>query len=492
MKKYTRYITALALACSLAACGGGGGGTVVGGDSPGGGIGTPGGGGSGTPDPRPGPGNPGGGGGVPAIPGWQVAKLLETTDAQASQVDVSINSAGVGYAVWQQVNGDEREVFASRYTDGKWELVQSVTGSDAGASNPQVAVLDDGEAVAVWRQPSGFFEEAVYFNRTVNKVWQVAKELHLAGGEVSNLELVADAQGKALAVWQHDQALLASAYSAGSFDQVPKQISKGTNSKATAPSVAMIASGDALVAWQEEVFPGQIDIVVRPYLGGDWKRESLLTDNTTANATNPSVAFREASQGVGTSALTPQAFVVWEQLVNLDIAIIGRGTGSIQQGDWGPFNDVANDDDGGTSEPRVAIDPLGNITFTWLQQDRGQPSVSLWARRGAGTRVKIESHDGQVTSPALGVDAQERALVIWTQDLGAGTSMSSNRFDPTTGEWGEPELIGSGLRAAEVLPVLAMNSNGRAIAGWEMNPPLPADAGGRNVMANVYNEPPSP
>jgi hypothetical protein len=331
----------------------------------------------------------------------------------------------------------------------------------------------------------------VYFNRTINKVWQVAKELHLADGEVSNLELVADAQGKALAVWQHDQGLFASSYSAGAFDLDPKQISVRTDSNATAPSIAMIANGDALVAWQEEFFPGDVDIVVRPYLGGVWQEKTNLTNNNSSPASSPSVALRE-DQDFGTNIVVPKAVVAWVQMLGANPNLVSRSASNLQPDAWGDAITLALGDDGTPSEPRVALDARGDQTIIWLQQDGALPSVSLWAQRNAGRPVKIESGDGKVNSPALGVDAQGRALVIWTQDLAAPTSMRSNLFDPVTGDWRGPVSIGSGVRALELAPVLAMNANGRAIAGWEMNPPLPDDAGGRNVMANIYNEPSSP
>jgi hypothetical protein len=438
MKKYTRYITALAVAGTLAACGGGGGDSAV---------------------------------GAPSGPAaWQVAQLLETSDAQASQVDVSINAAGVGYAVWQQVNGAERDVFASRYSDGVWGEAVPVSGAGGGFDfeEPQVAVLPDGEALAIWRQTAPFFGVTVFFSKTNQGVWQDAQVLQPDQflGAANSLDLKADANGNAMAVWARsgatandDSRIFARYFNAGAFEPAAQQIDLGAGS-ADLPAVAIDAAGNVIVAWRQldELNNNVHRIHVAHNVKGKWEGVEVVSnpqDNFSANLFGPEVAA--GPNGV--------ASVTWTRI---DGTMLLNTSNEFVNKKWKGMEFVPNGDGGFRTQ--LAMDGLGNTTIVFLVNKNGKTRFNAFRKQSSGGQSVSFEIETIVDVIRLGADAAGRVLAVWSQAPanvpGAPLSMVSSRLDPSTGQWSAPELIERDDRGNADSVALDVNAGGRAIAAW--------------------------
>jgi hypothetical protein len=457
MKNHTKYLTVLAVASTLAACGGGGGDPVVGG---------------------------------PVAPAaWQAAQLLETSDEQASNVDVDINAANVGYAVWLQNNGGERDVFASRYSDGVWKKAEPVTGVNVDAEDPQVAVLPNGEAIAIWRQTIPFFGSTVFFSKTELGVWQGAQILQSGQGvgNAESLELKAGATGNAMAVWARagatpndDSRIFASDFRSGA-QPVTQQVDLGAGS-ADLPVVAIDAAGNVVVAWRQldELNNNNVHRVhVAHNVDGTWEGVDLVSDPqdaVSAEATGPQVSA--GPNGV--------ASVVWRRT---DGSIQLNTATAFTQQPWKGAEFVTSA--GNKFRQEVAVDGLGNTTVVFFSIDNqiGETRFNSFRKQAGvaqGSSFRIERTVDRIR---LGADASGRAIAVWAQSTNpAPLSMVASRLDPSTGQWSVPELIEQDDRGNTENVALAVNVGGRAVAAW-LQKDGKVDANQfevNNITANIF------
>ena len=431
-----------------------------------------------------------GSGGVPIAPqAWQVAQLLEATDNQAGDVDVSINANGTGYAVWQQLNGGERDIFSSVYRDGAWQPAKPVTEANADAFDPQVAVLPDGEALAIWRQKIPLQgTDGVFFNKTVGGLWQGAQFLQNEEGDVNenSLQLLADAQGNAMAVWSRkvvpatnpaSSRIFASAYRSNAFEQVAQQVNFGTND-ATNPDIAIDAQGNVLAVWDQLTAPNNVyRIFARPNSEGFWKDDFVISDpNENLNGRAPSLA----------AGANGSAIVAWHTaggIINANVAT------NFMNKDWRGTGLGDTPVTGVNAGARVAIDLQGNATIVWQKTEGAVSNIygKQIAPNGQSTLPKkIDVDDaGNAGSARVASDASGRSIVVWEQSNGARIDLMSSRLLPGSTEWLAPELIENENAGSAGFPALAVNSKGQAIAAWEQNVGFVNPILG-SVMANVF------
>ncbi|WP_238942169.1 Ig-like domain-containing protein [Marinobacter sediminum] len=142
--------------------------------------------------------------------GWGEAKPVDTESAgDASAPQIAINPDGQALAVWEQVNGSDYDIVASRFESGEWGEVESIVPDDAGSvGSPQIAVDADGRALAVWAQ----FKDAryqIWANRFDGSDWGEAEPIADNSGVSAPAPQVAlNAEGQAFAVWQLDDGSL--------------------------------------------------------------------------------------------------------------------------------------------------------------------------------------------------------------------------------------------------------------------------------------------
>lgn len=431
----------------------------------------------------------GGGGGAgqePVAMAWQGARFVEGGPLDSKNVSVSINADGLGHAVWEQRAGsDPLVIFASAYRDGVWQpgLQISTKVPPVFASHPQVVTLPDGEAVAVWQQ-GVTNSDLVGFSRTVDGVWQTPTLLPASGGEEgSELKMVADGRGGAIAVWLGGAAttvVRAAVFRDGAFGPV-REISDGQDD-ASEIDVAIDADGNALVVWaQHSTVAGRHTISARPCVTGAWREIVELNPSATAVSANPRVA-------IGTGGT---ASVVWEE--GNYARLNGRRATDFRTGQWA-FTFLGLDASGGNGAvgvPGVVLDAAGVTTIVWAHSSPGPEGevVNLRSARGKGSEPfvfdkveSLESAEGQ--SLRAGVDGGGRVLAIWShEDIGgARITMFTNVLDPATGQWSSPRQIGDDTGDASRFVSLALNARGQAIAAWSTRPV----AGAHNTVANVF------
>jgi hypothetical protein len=472
----------------LAACGGGGGG-----------------------DAAPAPGDGGGqlppGGSVPVAKTWQGAQLLELTAGKASQAQVAINAAGVGYAVWRQQDGNFDIILTSRYINGVWEKPQQISaaGDTGDLTEPQVVVHSNGDASAIWRRSLitlGVTNYALEFNYAVNGAW-LAEPVGTFFSEfnIGSLALVTDGSGKALAVLRSKKggatAIEVIEYQGAEKIGFPKQIATGAGAidEVLTPRVAMASDGAALAVWLQEV--NNTDMVMAlPYVNGAWGLTPTRIDF------NAEAADRHLAVAVGANG---KAVVVWgEGFLDGSVTrrrMLARRAVDFRTNDWEFFAElpVQTDVSGTSSNPQVTLDPQGKATVVW-EQERNQSS-DIWASNFDGVKwspaqLLVSIADLGAFAPQIASDATGNVMAVWEQFVSnnAGAPRSdifTSRFDPTAPtKWSQPELLEVDNFSGAFVAQIAMNASGRAIAVWEQSGPIEHQPGEEpaafSINANVF------
>ena len=120
--------------------------------------------------------------------------------------------------------------------------------------------------------------------------------------------------------------------------------------------------------------------------------------------------------------------------------------------------------------PLVAIDDAGNAMVVSSAADGGVGHVYVWPyskSSGWSDRIQVDAAtEGNAYSPSLAMDAEGRAVAIWTQaDATKGTSIWFNRYTPHSGWRGAQQLEPSAMREANYVR-LGVDQQGRFIAAW--------------------------
>jgi len=155
----------------------------------------------------------------------------------------------------------------------------------------------------------------------------------------------------------------------------------------------------------------------------------------------------------------------------------GAGWDSIRQID-------GNEED--AHSPALAVDPNGNAVVVWTQEAEIGVGGDIWANRytagggwGAATRLDTDEA-GDAGNPHVAVDSFDNAVAVWHQSDGIRENIWANR-STLGGGWSIPQLIEADDAGHAGDPRIAMNPDGDAIAVWHQS-----DGTRANIWANRY------
>jgi len=357
--------------------------------------------------------------------GWGSAVIIDNASVDSVAPRMAMDIAGNAMVVWEQ----DGYIWSNRYTAGSgWggpAEVYSSLNPDVYSWKPEVAVAPNGDAIAVWQQ----------------------NELN------SSLD------------WHYH--VLASYYTAATSSWGAPQYLGDTPvadavEDAYDPQVAIDSAGNALVVWtQTDTTHSDLDVWANRYLAvGGWQGAGLV-DGDTATVENPQVAFDAAGN----------ALVVWWDSSVAGSAIWARrhepaGTG------WQATVSLGSDTNEVLSDPHLAFDASGNAIVVWQQFNSTDWIFSVWANRyQAGTTswsgAQLLEHDdvGDHSDPAIAMDPDGNAMAVWAYNDLHIVGIQASRYVQGTDSWTTPEDINARVGNAMV-PSVAMDSNGNAIAVW--------------------------
>ena len=297
--------------------------------------------------------------------GWGTVELIETDNTgSARNPQIAIAADGNAIAVWQQSDGTRNNIWANRYIPGSgWGTAELIETDDAGdASDPQIAIDADGNAIAVWYQWDGI-RNNIWTNRyTPVSGWGTAELIEIDNaGSAWHPQIAIDASGNAIAVWYQSDGtrdnIWINRYTPGSGWDTAELIETGNSGDAYYPQIDIEGSGNAIAVWQQ--FDGtRTNIWANRYTtGSGWGSAQLIETSNAGDACNPQIAIDASGN----------AIVVWEQFdstrynIRANRYTPGFGLGTAQL--------IETDNSGDAYYPQIAIDGSGNVIAVWRQSD---------------------------------------------------------------------------------------------------------------------------
>jgi hypothetical protein len=232
------------------------------------------------------------------------------------------NAFGTDMAIWEAFDGVRYRIWSKqRLLNSQWGITSPVESNSGNAFAPRIAFDTQGNALAVWQQEDDFSSH-IWTNKYVpGRGWGVATRMTASStGNAIEPQIVSDAKGNAMAVWQqmggsHENnaknvsvastsRIMANRYDANSGWGLPVLIER-KNIFAKSPQLAGDANGNMTVVWH--TYDGKrTNIRANHYeVGSGWGKPVDIESNKTGLAYNPRIEM--INQGY--------AQVTWQQIV---------------------------------------------------------------------------------------------------------------------------------------------------------------------------------
>jgi len=332
--------------------------------------------------------------------------------------------------------------------------------SEAGetTARPQVAVDAQGDAVAVWEHSNGIDYVVQASVRPAGGSWQTPVDLSESVPSQLNPRVAVDPGGEAIAVWRLTSGgarVQASVRPAGGSWQTPVDLSEA-GKEAGGPDVALNPQGEAIVTWTGSHGGNSIVQASARPAGGSWQTPVELSKvKAGENAGSASVALDSKGDAVA----------VWER--SNESAYVVQASERPAGGSWQTPLDLS----GPAAEPtdeQVAIDSQGDAVAVW-QFWNGEPHGVQASEMPAGgswqTPLDISESGMLSLHPSVAVDPGGDAIATWEVDEGAGHFVAQASSMPAGGSWQTPvQLSEAGESAGRAS--IAFDPHGDAVAVW--------------------------
>lgn len=413
-----------------------------------------------------------------------------------SRPHVTLDSNGNAIAAWQQNGETSGSIMVSRYVHGRgWNQPELLHSSAGAPGQVQIAYINDEQAVAVWglsdaRCCIGLYS-SVY---TAGKGWEIPyridslvdfspNQLYSVSGQLPSIST--DHAGTGHIVWIQNSMANNSAWTRtyttengwGSVENLgafPSSMDR--------PNGAINKRGDAFTVFTTTnlgtIFRAAISVYQRSnteswafaghagsYPSIDFEsRHPLVVTDEAGNATI--VWLRTEASGSKVYAGRVSKAGVLEKERNITSA------------------------SGEATQPKMAIDPAGNVTVTWSQNMDGK--INIYASRYTeptgwqpadviatdikyedmtepqiinGFGYKVRSLDRSFTPPQVAADNEGNVLIVWLQKDEAKVNVYSRRYVPSLG-W-ETARLHSNQSGDAYTPQVAFGTSGEATIVWE-------------------------
>jgi hypothetical protein len=415
-----------------------------------------------------------------ASPTWRPPTRLSPSD-RALGPELAVNAAGAAVVVWDHEAGADCptqpaslscihivEAVTRSQSAASWQSPIEVARPGIGAA-PRVAIDPAGDAAIVWIHDIGQDRVLQATIRPAGSAtWPNANDLSGTPLQIKNHAVGLDAGGNAVAVWAQRDNL--SFYvvgdlrpAAGGVWLAPVALSSVSSDASAGPALAIVPSGEVLVAWIDggglrvargHVEMGVWDTALSPASGGvgadtdvdvalnpagdaviawSWRRTS-----TGANIVQ--AAFRPAggnwgavvdigSAGTGRSLVQTAinnaggVAVVWRDGSSLKGAGRSRSTGN-----WSaPATIATNVADFGAA---LAMNPGGNATAVWPNSATGAIRAALRPAGGAW-QPPVRLSAPSSSEPRVALDSASKAVAVWNRVSSQLVLVESADLSPT-------------------------------------------------------------
>ena len=373
---------------------------------------------------------------------------------------IAFDAAGNAIAVWQHLaTGMARtDIWANRYIAGTgWGTPTLIENDDTGTTSPpQLGVDAAGNSVVVWDQsnPSGFDKRIVANTFAPATGWGTARTISGNGNNAGTPKVAMSANGTALVAWNEGVAsiprILTAGYTAGSW-RAPIEVDAGN---AGGYQVAMDASGNGLVAWLKSDGT-RVTIWASACPGANCGSGQLIETGNSGDAHDISLAMNA----------TGSAVVVWETRVSTRFDIWSNRY--VPGAGWGTATLIEAENSLTYSLPanqQVGIDNSGNATATWTINTGN--FIYIYANTqspGAAWGQAIQIKSGIFNDFQFGMNAIGNILGMWRP--GNGLLFANDIYVTTPLSWSN-SIAQISTTDASGPPRIALDVNGNAIAVW--------------------------
>jgi hypothetical protein len=244
--------------------------------------------------------------------GWKEEEALTSGDTSDPLVDVAVDSTGAALVTWDErplQNGETSVSVGRAERDGAW-VIRRVAELFPGQGGPQAAFEADGLGVVAWKGGTG---RGIYAARVSPTA---ATTVEITGNGNDNCPGVAGSPaGASVIAWSRpriEPGVFAAAGTPGSWETVT--VAPNQTLPAWCPDVAMDATGNAVVAWEQGVAGVMPEVwaSARSATSGRWSEPVRLA----VGAAHPSVAIANDVAYVVWATETGDA--IWESRVRLE------------------------------------------------------------------------------------------------------------------------------------------------------------------------------
>lgn len=310
----------------------------------------------------------------PAASGvWQAA--VDLSSAGAASPQIALDAQGNALVVWTRADGTNSivEAAARPAATGLWQPAASPT---VNAVAIQVAFDAEGNAFAVWTGSNGTNSVVQAAVRPAGSgIWQAPTDLSTIGEDASGAQVVVDARGNALAVWRRSDGanhlVQAAARPAASGVWLAPVDLSASGLNAESPQLAVDAQGNALAVWDHvEGATYAVQAAARPAASGVWQAAVDLSRAGQA-VTSPHVAFD----------VRGTALAVWERYTGSHLVVAG----AVRRAASGPWEQPKDLSAAGQTalDPYLTVDRQGNALVTWDGYgDHADIQAAVWDEAG--------------------------------------------------------------------------------------------------------------
>ena len=314
----------------------------------------------------------GSGGAVGGIIG--VTPIVVEPGGRVIDGKVAMDVQGDFVAAWLSYSSSSEEIYAQRYlapsaSEGSAFLVSSVSGRNF---LPSVAMDAAGDFVVAWENRPSSGSAEIYAQRYSSAGTPEGSALLVSTitGDNESPSVAMDAAGDFVVAWETvpssgSAEVYAQRYSSAGTPEGSALAVSSTSGDNDIPSVAMDASGDFAVAWENVPSSGSDEIYVQRYSSaGAPEGSALAVSSTSGNNVTPAVAMDAAGDFV----------VAWENRPSSgsdEIYAQHYAAGATAGGGAFPVSSISLF--GGSRSPSVAMDVEGDFVVAW--ESYGQPEL---------------------------------------------------------------------------------------------------------------------
>lgn len=443
-----------------------------------------------------------------AVPAGVETQINSHAAGNQSHAQIARDAAGDYVVVWQSFgqDGSGYGVFAQRFNAAgvaqgtEFRVNTYVTGNQ---SNPSVAMDAVGDFVVAWQGEGQYFGQTRIYAQRYNAAgvaqgveFDVSKPLTTAPATSTAPSVAMDAEGDFVIAFQNVAApdsavsgntIFARRYSAGgSVLGNEFQVSQPSTRPTGNASATMDATGDFVIAWEN-------------YEDGTYTRVFAQRFDPLGNSEGPEIQpFSPATGAQGAPSVAMDAvgdFVLtWSAgpalgLPNQIIAQRFDTTGAFQ---GGPIQVNTNTTDGPMS-PSVAMDAQGEFVVTWTGQGATLGSNNVFARvfspagNPESNEFQVNTNTSNTRSHAhMAIDAAGDFTVTWqsyAQD-GDAYGIFSQRFQASVVVPSGPETrVNTYTPSQQTQPQIAMDAAGDYVVVWTGV----GDGEGTGIFGQRYN-----